>query len=153
MMTESVTISQTDLRKILSAANPDGALLYLYLQSGKPLETAEKELNMNGSRISCAAAILRQLGLLTDQRPTHIAPGERPAYTDEDVYKNISYIDPQTGEPLQRDPERDRADKREFRTSKNNNKGNLWKRFMDVKNKHKSAGAEKTEEVSDNTEE
>ena len=73
--------------------------------------------------------------------------------TDGDVYKNISYIDPKTGEPLQRDPERDRADKRAFRNSKNNNKGNLWKRFVDVKNKHKSAGAENTEEVSENTEE
>ena len=33
MMSESVTISQADLRKLLSAANPDGALLYIYLQS------------------------------------------------------------------------------------------------------------------------
>ena len=82
MMSESVTISQADLRKLLSAANPDGALLYLYLQSGKPLETAEKELNMNGSRVCCAAAVLRQLGLL---------PEERPAYTDEDVYRTMDY--------------------------------------------------------------
>ena len=91
MMSESVTISQADLRKLLSAANPDGALLYLYLQSGKPLETAEKELNMNGSRVCCAAAILRQLGLLPEERPARIAPGERPAYTDEDVYKTMDY--------------------------------------------------------------
>ncbi len=76
--------------------------------------------------------------------------------TDGDVYKNISYIDPKTGEPLQRDPERDRADKKEFRAHKNNYKGNLWKRFMDVKNRHKSAGEEKTTEepkISENTEE
>ena len=91
MMTESVAISQTDLRKLLSAANPDGALLYLYLKSGRQLETAEKELNMNSSRLNCAAAVLRQLGLLTEQRPTHIAPGERPAYTDEDVYQMMDY--------------------------------------------------------------
>ena len=91
MTMESVTISQTDLRKILSAANPDGALLYLYLQSGRNLEMAEKELNMNGSRVSCAAAMLRQLGLLPEEKPVHIAPGERPAYTDEDVYKMMDY--------------------------------------------------------------
>ena len=91
MMSESVTISQADLRKLLSAANPDGALLYLYLQSGKPLETAEKELNMNGSRVCCAAAVLRQLGLLPEERPARIAPGERPAYTDEDVYKTMDH--------------------------------------------------------------
>ena len=91
MMSESVTISQADLRKLLSAANPDGALLYLYLQSGKSLETAEKELNMNGSRVCCAAAVLRQLGLLPEERPARVAPGERPAYTDEDVYKTMDY--------------------------------------------------------------
>ena len=90
-MTEQVTISQTDLRKLLSAANPDGALLYLYLQSGKPLETAEKELNMNGSRVCCASAMLRQLGLLPEERPAHVAPGERPVYTDEDVCNVMGY--------------------------------------------------------------
>ena len=90
-MTEQVTISQTDLRKLLSAANPDGALLYLYLQSGKPLETAEKELNMNGSRVCCASAMLRQLGLLPEERPAHIAPGERPVYSDEDVCNVMGY--------------------------------------------------------------
>ena len=91
MMTESVTISQTDLRKLLSAASPDGALLYLYLQGGNALETAEKELNLNGSRLSCAAAMLRQLGLLPQERAAVIAPGERPAYSDEDVYKMMDY--------------------------------------------------------------
>ena len=91
MMTEQVTISQTDLRKLLSAASPDGALLYLYLQGGNALETAEKELNMNASRLNCAAAVLRQLGLLPQERATVIAPGERPAYSDEDVYKMMDY--------------------------------------------------------------
>ena len=91
MMTEPVTISQTDLRKLLSAASPDGTLLYLYLQSGNSLETAEKELNMNGSRLTCAAAMLRQLGLLPEERTRHIAPGERPVYSDEDVYKMMDY--------------------------------------------------------------
>ena len=91
MMTEPVTISQTDLRKLLSAANPDGALLYLYLQGGNALETAEAELNLNGSRLSCAAAILRQLGLLPEERKNHIVPGERPVYSDEDIYKMMDY--------------------------------------------------------------
>ena len=91
MMTEQVTISQTDLRKLLSAASPDGALLYIYLQSGNALETAETDLNLNASRVNCAAAMLRQLGLLADQRPVQIASGQRPAYTDEDVYKMMDY--------------------------------------------------------------
>ena len=91
MMTEPVTISQTDLRKLLSAASPDGALLYLYLQGGNALEAAEQELNMNGSRLNCAAAMLRQLGLLPQERAAVIAPGERPSYSDADVYKMMDY--------------------------------------------------------------
>ena len=91
MITESVTIPQTDLRKLLSAASPDGALLYLYLQSGNALDKAEKELNMNGSRLSCAVAMLRQLGLMAEDRKRHIAPGERPVYSDEDIYKMMDY--------------------------------------------------------------
>lgn len=91
MMTEQVTIGQTDVRKLLSAASPDGALLYLYLQSGNRLETAEKDLNMNASRLNCAAAMLRQLGLLPQEKAAAIAPGERPAYSDEDVYKMMDY--------------------------------------------------------------
>ena len=35
--------------------------------------------------------MLRQLGLLADQRPVQIASGQRPAYTDEDVYKMMDY--------------------------------------------------------------
>jgi DnaD/phage-associated family protein len=46
---------------------------------------------MNGSRVCCASAVLRQLGLLPEERPARIAPGERPAYTDEDVYKTMDY--------------------------------------------------------------
>lgn len=91
MMTESVAISSADMRKLLSAASPDGALLYLYLQSGNRLETAEQDLNLNASRLGCAAALLRQLGLLPQERVCVIAPGERPAYTDEDVYKMMDY--------------------------------------------------------------
>lgn len=91
MMTEQVTISRTDVRKLLSAASPDGMLLYIYLRSGNGLETAEKDLNLNASRLNCAAAMLRQLGLLPEERPSRIAPGERPAYTDEDVYKMMDY--------------------------------------------------------------
>ena len=50
MMTQSVKISQSDMRKLLSAASPDGALLYIYLQGGNRLETAEADLHINTSR-------------------------------------------------------------------------------------------------------
>ena len=85
MITESVKLSQNDVRKLLSAASPDAALLYIYLKSGNRLEEAEADLRLNSSRLSCAGATLRQLGLMVDERPCHIAPGERPSYSENDV--------------------------------------------------------------------
>ena len=87
MLTESVKIEHIDVKKLLSAASSDGALLYIYLQCGNPLENAEKDLQMNPSRLSCAVAMLRQLGLYADDRPSRIAPGERPCYSEQDVIK------------------------------------------------------------------
>ena len=85
MLTEPVKISQIDITKLLNAASPDGALLYLYIQSGNTVENAERDLNLTPSRISCAAATLRQLGLICDDRRCPIAPGERPGYSEKDV--------------------------------------------------------------------
>ena len=85
MLTESLKLSQSDVRKLLSAASPDGALLYIYLKSGNRVETAENDLHLNASRLSCAAATLRQLGLFEEDRASHIAPGERPSYSEHDV--------------------------------------------------------------------
>lgn len=87
MLTENIKIEQVDVKKILSAASPDGALLYIYLQCGNRMENAERDLQMNPSRLSCAAAILRQLGLYADDRVSRIAPGERPCYSEQDVIK------------------------------------------------------------------
>ena len=85
MITESVKISQSDMRKLLSAASPDASLLYIYLKSGNAPEGAENDLHFSSSRFSCAAATLRQLGLISEERPSHIAPGERPSYSENDV--------------------------------------------------------------------
>ena len=87
MITESVTISRGDLQKLLSAANADAALLYLFLSSGNRAEDAIRELNMSDSRLSCAGAMLRQLGLWQEEQARHIAPGERPSYSEQDVLK------------------------------------------------------------------
>ena len=85
MITESLKLSQNDVRKLLSAASPDAALLYIYLKSGNRPQDAETDLNLNSSRLSCAGATLRQLGLIADERPSQIAPGERPSYSEKDV--------------------------------------------------------------------
>ena len=85
MITEKVTISQSDVRKLLSAGSPDAALLYIFLNSGNNPDAASSELRMTESRFGCAAATLRQLGLWPEERPSHIAPGERPNYSEHDV--------------------------------------------------------------------
>ena len=85
MMTEELKISQKDMRLLLSAASPDAALLYLYTRSGNDWKNAWAELRMSESRLGCAEATLRQLGLMLDDRVSHIAPGERPSYSERDV--------------------------------------------------------------------
>ena len=85
MITDSLKLSQNDVRKLLSAASPDAALLYIYLQCGNRQEDAEADLHLNASRLSCAGATLRQLGLAPEDRPCRIAPGERPSYSERDV--------------------------------------------------------------------
>ena len=85
MVTENVVISQNDARLLLGAASPDAALLYIYLRSGNTMDAAGKDLHMNENRLSCAGAVLRQLGLWQEDRPSHIAPGERPSYSEGDV--------------------------------------------------------------------
>ncbi len=85
MMTQSLKVSQGDVQKLLAAASPDAALLYLYLKCGNAPENAGTDLQMTTSRLNCAGATLRQLGLMPDERPSAIAPGERPSYSETDV--------------------------------------------------------------------
>ena len=85
MIADGITVSETDMRKLLGAASPEAALLYLYVQSGNDPAEAEQELSLSTSRVSCAAATLRQLGLWPEERTVRIAPGERPDYTERDV--------------------------------------------------------------------
>lgn len=84
MITDEIQLSQRDTQKLLGASNPDAALLYLYIQCGNSLDRAAEELSMTASRLSCAAAMLRQLGLM-QERVSRIAPGERPSYSERDV--------------------------------------------------------------------
>ncbi len=85
MMTQPLKVSQGDVQKLLAAASPDAALLYLYLKCGNAPENAGTDLQMTTSRLNCAGATLRQLGLMPDERPSAIAPGERPSYSETDV--------------------------------------------------------------------
>ena len=85
MNIDRLEIDQTDLQKLLSAANGDAALLYLYLRCNNDPANCEGELHLSGSRLSCAAATLRQLGLWPEPRKTVVLSGERPQYSEQDV--------------------------------------------------------------------
>ena len=85
MNATEVNISRDHIRKLLAAASPDAAMVYLYISCGNPLEGAEQALKMGPGRISCAAATLRQLGLWEEPKKTVIPMGERPNYTENDV--------------------------------------------------------------------
>ncbi|MBQ8769527.1 MAG: hypothetical protein IJZ15_07815, partial [Oscillospiraceae bacterium] len=85
MNMEHLTIDTVDVRKLLGAASGDAALLYLYIHSGGETAGAEKALGFTQTRMSCAAATLRQLGLWPEERKSPIAPGERPNYSEKDV--------------------------------------------------------------------
>jgi len=84
MITQDLNIERAQLNKLLAAASGDAALLYIYMKSGNDPDQAEKELRISKTRLSCAMAILRQLGLWQPVQK-HVAPGERPNYTETDV--------------------------------------------------------------------
>ena len=86
MITVDLNIEKSDMQKLLSAANPDAALLYLYLRSGNDGEKAAEALHLSQSRLMSAGAILRQLGLWQQTRKGFVA-GERPGYSEQDVMR------------------------------------------------------------------
>lgn len=85
MTAEAVKIDESSVRKLLGAASPDAALLYIFISSGNHPEAAEESLHLSSSRLSVAAATLRQLGLWPEERKSIIPLGERPNYTEQDV--------------------------------------------------------------------
>ena len=74
MNIETVNLERTEVQKLLLAGNGDAALLYIYLKAGNPLAGAEEVLRLTGSRVSCAAALLRQLG---DRKSTRLNSSHR----------------------------------------------------------------------------
>ncbi len=85
MYTEPIQIGSADVRRLLSACSGDAVLLYIYIHSGNPTDKAAADLKLSESRLNCAAATLRQLGLWPEEKVSHIAPGERPQYSERDV--------------------------------------------------------------------
>lgn len=89
MNIQPIQLDDATLRRLLLSGSPDGVMLHLYLQSGNPLEKAAAELHLSDNQVTCAAAVLRQLGLYTEAKTTFV-PGERPAYSEQDVMHAMS---------------------------------------------------------------
>ena len=89
MNLEPVTIDQGQLHKLLSAASGDAALLYIYLHGGNELLTAGRDLRMSESRLNCAEATLRQMGLIPQPRRESFLGGEKPVYSEADVLSTM----------------------------------------------------------------
>ena len=88
MNIEPVTLEKAEVQKLLSAASGDSLLLYLYIKSGNSFDTARNALGLNDTRLECAAATLRQLGLWTEPKPMAVY-GEKPNYTEQDVLRAV----------------------------------------------------------------
>ena len=86
---EPITLDSGELHKLLSAASGDAALLYIYLRSGNDPLKAGESLHMSESRLSCAGAALRQLGLLAQPRRDVLPGGDKPVYTEADVLDSM----------------------------------------------------------------
>ena len=86
MNVTEVHVPREDVQRLLAIGSGDAAILYLYIHSGNdPLE-ASRVLNMPEGRVSCAAATLRQMGLWPETHRSLVPTGERPNYTEQDVF-------------------------------------------------------------------
>jgi DnaD/phage-associated family protein len=85
MNVTDVNISREDARKLLLTRSADAALLYLYMQCGNDPAEAQQTLSLSSSRMDCACATLRQLGLWPTEKKTMLPTGERPNYSEKDV--------------------------------------------------------------------
>ena len=85
MNIQNLQIDGTDLRKLFGTASGDAALLYLYIQCGNDKQKAAEELQFTSTRLACAEATLRQLGLWPEETRSTFMPGERPQYSEKDV--------------------------------------------------------------------
>ncbi|MDD3165089.1 MAG: DnaD domain protein [Oscillospiraceae bacterium] len=85
-----VSLPMNDLRKLIGAAAPDAALLYLFLKAGGTVDAAGDTLHMNQSRAQTAASALRQMGLLEAPEHAVLRPAEPPQYSENDLRSRLS---------------------------------------------------------------
>ncbi len=83
---QELFIPEQDWRRLLAAASGDAALLYLFLRTGGNPDQAEEALRLSQSRMECAAAALKQMGLWPET-PKVLRPAQPPTYTEADLLR------------------------------------------------------------------
>ena len=83
-MQQDLTIPEQDWRKLLSAASGDAALLYVFLRTGGTPEQADIVLRLSKTRMECASAALKQMGLWPETAKI-MRPAQPPVYTETDL--------------------------------------------------------------------
>ncbi len=86
----NISIPAQDLQKLLAAACPEAALLYLYFASGRPQSDAMNQLHFTPKQMDYASASLRQLGLYPEPQAKIIERTEAPVYSELDVTRELS---------------------------------------------------------------
>lgn len=90
MNTKDITLTQTQLHKLLASGNGDAALLYLFIQGGNDPCDAQTALSFSPGRINQGVAALRQLGLWQEQPSRCVLSQQPPQYTEQDVMNALS---------------------------------------------------------------
>lgn len=85
MLEQDLNIPAQDVRRLLAAACPDAALLYLYLHTGGEPEKAAQALRFTARQMDYAAASLRQTGLYPEPDAARAAVSAPPVYTEHDI--------------------------------------------------------------------
>lgn len=83
-MQRDLNIPEQDWRKLLSAASGDAVLLYVFLRTGGAPEQAEIVLRLSKTRMECASATLKQMGLWPETVKI-LRPAQPPVYTETDL--------------------------------------------------------------------
>lgn len=89
MDSRDLTIPEQDWRKLLAAAAPESALLYLYLRAGGRPEQAGSALRLSQIQLDAAVNSLKQLGLW-QEAPKVLRPAAPPTYTEADVSREMN---------------------------------------------------------------
>jgi len=92
MVNQDLLIPERDWRKLLAAASGDAALLYLFMQAGGSPEQAMQALRFTVSRMDCASAALKQMGLWPEVSKV-LRPAEPPVYSEADLIKAEQHSD------------------------------------------------------------